>query len=88
VAGAVVVGVRPEHFTVGTVGVQMQVEVVEELGADAYVYGRVVQSDAAAGRPVIVRIDGRDPPTRGAHVYLQPMLDQVHYFGPDGRRLR
>jgi multiple sugar transport system ATP-binding protein len=86
-AGAVVVGVRPEHFTVGSVGVQMQVEVVEELGADAYLYGRILQSGVTAGQLVIVRIGGQDPPTRGAHLYLRPMLDHVHYFGSDGRRL-
>jgi multiple sugar transport system ATP-binding protein len=87
-AEAVVVGIRPEHFTVASVGVQMQVDVVEELGADAYLYGRIVQPGATADQPVIVRIDGRDPPTRGAHLHLQPMLDHVHFFGPDGHRLR
>jgi multiple sugar transport system ATP-binding protein len=86
-AEAVVVGIRPEHFTVASVGVQMQVDVVEELGADAYLYGRIVESGAAAGRPVIARTDGRDPPPRGACLHLRPELDHVHFFGADGRRL-
>ena len=40
-AGEVVVGVRPEHFELGGLGVEMEVDVVEELGADAYLYGRI-----------------------------------------------
>jgi multiple sugar transport system ATP-binding protein len=87
VADTVVVGIRPEHFTIGSSGVQMQVDVVEELGADAYLYGRIVESGAAAGRPVIARTDGRDPPPRGARLHLQPEHDHVHFFGADGRRL-
>jgi multiple sugar transport system ATP-binding protein len=87
VTDTIVVGIRPEHFTIGSVGVQMQVDVVEELGADAYLYGRIVESGAAAGRPVIARTDGRDPPPRGACLHLRPELDHVHFFGADGRRL-
>jgi multiple sugar transport system ATP-binding protein len=87
VTDTVVVGIRPEHFTIGSVGVQMQVDVVEELGADAYLYGRIVEFGDAAGRPVIARTDGHDPPPRGARLHLQPELDHVHFFGADGRRL-
>jgi multiple sugar transport system ATP-binding protein len=87
VAGTVVVGIRPEHFTIGNVGMPMQVDVVEELGADAYLYGRIIESGNAAGQPVIARTDGRDPPPRGARLHLQPELDHVHFFGADGRRL-
>ena len=82
----IVVGVRPEHFELGGIGVQMQVDVVEELGADAYLYGRIVESGDATGQPVITRTDGRDPPSRGARLHLQPQLDHVHFFGVDGRR--
>ncbi|EUA44523.1 ABC transporter family protein [Mycobacterium xenopi 3993] len=45
----VVVGIRPEHFEVGSVGVAMEVDVVEELGADVYLYGRIVGPTAARG---------------------------------------
>ncbi len=86
-ADTVVVGIRPEHFTVGSVGVQMQVDMVEELGADAYLYGRIMASGETAGQAVIARIDGRDPPARGARLHLQPQVDHVHFFGADGRRL-
>src|SRR6201992_748853 len=33
-----VIGIRPEHLDVGGTGVEMQIDVVEELGADAYLY--------------------------------------------------
>ena len=85
-ADTVVVGIRPEHFALGGIGVQMQVDVVEELGADAYLHGRIVESGDATGQPVITRTDGRDPPSRGARLHLQPQLDHVHFFGVDGRR--
>jgi multiple sugar transport system ATP-binding protein len=87
VADTIVVGIRPEHFTIGSVGVRMQIDVVEELGPDAYLYGRIVESGDAAGRPVIARTDGRDPPPRGTRLHLRPELDHVHFFGADGRRL-
>ncbi len=86
-ADTVVVGIRPEHFTIGGEGVRMQVDMVEELGADAYLYGRIVESGHATGYSVIARTDGRDPPPRGAHLHVQPQLDHVHFFGVDGRRL-
>ena len=43
-ASEVVVGVRPEHFELGGLGVEMEVDVVEELGADAYLYGQIADA--------------------------------------------
>src|ERR1700730_435256 len=65
----VVVGIRPEHLEVSGIGIEIEVDVVEELGADAYVYGRIV--DGAT--PVIARTDGLDPPQRGGRVRRQPV---------------
>jgi multiple sugar transport system ATP-binding protein len=86
-AGEIVVGVRPEHFEIGGLGVEMQVEVVEELGADAYLYGRVTRPDNALGQSVVVRADGHNPPLRGTRLRLRPQDDHVHFFNVDGRRL-
>jgi multiple sugar transport system ATP-binding protein len=77
----VVVGIRPEHLDVSGLGFEIEVDVVEELGADAYVYGRIVDSAV----PVIARTDGLDPPQRGGRVRLQPVPDHIHFFGADGR---
>ncbi|OBH64592.1 sugar ABC transporter ATP-binding protein [Mycobacterium intracellulare] len=86
-AGEVVVGVRPEHFEVGGLGVEMEVDVVEELGADAYLYGRITGSGKVIDAPIVARADGRNPPARGSRVRLHPQPGHVHFFGVDGRRL-
>lgn len=85
--GEVVVGIRPEHFELGGPGVEMEIDVVEELGADAYLYGRICRSANMAEHIVTVRADGRDPPQRGSRVRLHPRADHLHYFGTDGGRI-
>jgi multiple sugar transport system ATP-binding protein len=59
--GELVVGIRPEHLDVGASGVEMQIDVVEELGADAYLYGRIALADNTFGHPMVARADGRTP---------------------------
>jgi multiple sugar transport system ATP-binding protein len=80
----VVVGIRPEHLEVSGIGIEIEVDVVEELGADAYVYGRMVDSATT----VIARTDGLDPPQRGSRVRLRPVGDHIHFFGADGLPIR
>ncbi|HZU49351.1 MAG TPA: ATP-binding cassette domain-containing protein, partial [Mycobacterium sp.] len=86
-AGDIVVGVRPEHFELGSVGVEMEVDVVEELGADAYLYGRITGADTTAGQSVIARADGHNPPQRGSRVRLHPQPGHLHFFDTAGRRI-
>jgi multiple sugar transport system ATP-binding protein len=86
-ATEIVVGVRPEHFQVGGLGVEMEVDVVEELGADAYLYGRITGSDKIISQPLVARTDGRDPPAKGSRVLLHPEPGHLHFFGVDGRRI-
>jgi multiple sugar transport system ATP-binding protein len=86
-AGQIVVGIRPEHFEIGTGGVEMQIDVVEELGADAYVYGRVTGPDNTFGQPVVARANGHNPPRRGDRMRLHPQPGHLHFFAVDGRRL-
>ncbi|BCI87953.1 hypothetical protein NIIDMKKI_31590 [Mycobacterium kansasii] len=71
-AAEIVVGIRPEHFEVGTVGVEIEVDVVEELGADAYLYGRISGAGQLAGQSIVARTDGRQPPERGAGCVCTP----------------
>jgi multiple sugar transport system ATP-binding protein len=85
-AAEVIVGIRPEHFEIGS-GADVEVDVVEELGADAYLYGRIVSADGVTADPVIARIDWRDPPQRGARLRLHPQPGRVHFFAADGLRL-
>ena len=86
-ASEVVVGIRPEHFEISTRGVEMQIDVVEELGADAYLYGRVTGPDNTFGQSVVARADGQNPPPRGSRVRLHPQPGHLHFFGVDGGRL-
>ena len=82
-----VIGIRPEHLDVGGTGVEMQIDVVEELGADAYLYGRFAGPDNVFGQPIVVRADGQDPPSRGSRVRLRPQPGHLHFFGVNGDRL-
>ncbi len=86
-AGEVVVGVRPEHFELGGLGVEMEVDVVEELGADAYLYGRITGSGKVIDAPIVARADGRNPPQKGSRVRLHPEPGHLHFFGVDGHRI-
>ncbi|MCG7311354.1 sn-glycerol-3-phosphate ABC transporter ATP-binding protein UgpC [Brachybacterium halotolerans subsp. kimchii] len=76
---SVTVGVRPEDLTLAENGLAVEVDVVEELGADAYVYGRLAGSDENS-KPIIARVDGRKPPMKGETVHFQPKEGHVHLF--------
>lgn len=82
--GSVVVGIRPEHFELGAQGIAMEVDVVEELGSDAFIYGRISGTD----QQIVARADWRNPPVKGARVNLAADPSHVHFFAEnDGRRL-
>jgi len=86
----VTLGVRPEDLAISMdgEGLPVTVEVVEELGADAYIYGSTTET-AGDIKPIIVRVDGRTPPKKGAVVHLSPKKgEHVHLFSPEsGLRL-
>jgi multiple sugar transport system ATP-binding protein len=87
-SSAVTLGVRPEDFKVSSegAGLPVTVEVVEELGADAYIYGVTPSGDAM--HPIIARVDGRRPPMKGETVHLVPEPNHVHLFSQEtGERL-
>jgi multiple sugar transport system ATP-binding protein len=76
----VVIGVRPEHFEIvsGTSGIPIEVTLVEELGADAYIYG----STDVQGTPdnLVVRGAARRDIAKGATVYVGADPDRIHVF--------
>ncbi|WP_278261045.1 sn-glycerol-3-phosphate ABC transporter ATP-binding protein UgpC [Nocardia sp. AG03] len=89
--GSVVLGIRPEHLEVGSGGLRMEVDVVEELGSDAYVYGRAVSQDASGqtGESIVARVDWRNPPAKGEQLELIADPEHVYFFHPEnGSRLR
>ncbi|MBL8692242.1 MAG: sn-glycerol-3-phosphate import ATP-binding protein UgpC [Rhodospirillaceae bacterium] len=79
---AVTVGIRPEHLATGG-GLDVQVELVELLGADTLVHGRL--SD---GKSLVVRLPGNQVPTAGDRLPVQAYDGAWHLFDTEtGKRL-
>lgn len=112
----VTVGVRPEDLVPAEAGRGLAVvaDIVEELGADAYVYGHLGpqsdsqvtplghgpaqdddadapaggSSDAGEESPLVIRVDGRQPPRAESILWVAPNPDRVHLFDArSGERL-
>jgi len=85
----VTVGVRPEDFTVVPAaegGLEVKVNLVEELGSDGYLYGNAVIDGNDS--EIVVRVDGRDHPVAGDVVTIAPHPTRVHAFDAStGERL-
>ena len=83
---SVVVGVRPESLELAGDGIPALVEVVEEVGADAYVFCSAEVSGLET--KLVARAGAKSAPERGARVSLRPMAADAHLFDPaDGSRL-
>jgi multiple sugar transport system ATP-binding protein len=78
-------GIRPENFELGSGndGIGIDVAVVEELGADAFLYGTVTgldEDDKLTAQQITARISSRTPPHRGSTVRLKIDPQHVHVF--------
>jgi multiple sugar transport system ATP-binding protein len=88
-AKSITIGFRPEdlEITSADTGWPVEVDLIEILGADAYVYGHV-GSVGSNSKDVIVRTDGRQPPARGETVRVQAKQAHLHVFdSATGERL-
>jgi sn-glycerol 3-phosphate transport system ATP-binding protein len=74
----VTLGIRPEHLTLGGYGLTLTVDLVEPLGSETLIHGRIVGRDADG---VVVKVAGAVVPADSVTVSVQ--ADQVHVF--DGR---
>src|SRR5215212_1908681 len=87
--GNITVGVRPEAWRLVSPdegGLPIDVTVVEELGADAFVYG----TSDVEGTPstVVVRVSARDTVRKGDVIHVTTDPHQVHVFDTDsGERI-
>ncbi len=86
-SGSVTLGIRPESWRVadpGESGYPVTVAVVEDLGADAYLYATPagVSDQPADGvlRQIVARVEGRHNFQRGQQVLLTADPDRVHLF--------
>ncbi|MGF0118055.1 ABC transporter ATP-binding protein [Promicromonospora sp. Marseille-Q5078] len=94
--GKITVGFRPEALDVVSEGsqgaFQVKVNLVEELGSDAFVYGDLQSSTAdlhsGSSDQVIVRIDPRNVPMKGDTINVTIKPGQAHLFSAaTGNRL-
>ncbi len=91
---SITLGIRPESFTARATdeahsahGLHVEVKLVEELGADAFVYGRL-EGDGPDAKTYVVRFDGRVPPRIGDQLSIDVRTSEEHAFHPEtGERL-
>jgi multiple sugar transport system ATP-binding protein len=79
--GSVIVGFRPEDTDLVSAsegGLPIEVELVEDLGAEANVYGHAQMHDGL--ERFVVRTDRRTMPSMGETVYVKPRVGQHHVF--------
>jgi len=89
--GKVTVGFRPEALELTTendpTGIPVDINLVEELGSDAFVYGTLatganLKKGITAESDVIVRVPPRSIPNKGARIYVNIRQGQEHLFSP------
>ena len=76
----VTIGVRPEDLTISDSGkgLPVDVDVVEELGADGYLYGH---TEIDGNRvDIVARVDGRNHPNPGDSIVVNPTPAHIHAF--------
>ncbi|MDX3235692.1 sn-glycerol-3-phosphate ABC transporter ATP-binding protein UgpC [Streptomyces sp. ME03-5709C] len=93
----VTVGVRPEHFDIvsgddsalskdAPAGLAVTVNVVEELGADGFVYGSA--QVGGEHKDLVIRVNGRQVPEKGSVLHVLPHAGETHVFSTStGERL-
>jgi len=80
----IIVGMRPEHMDMSSQGIEVKVNLVEELGSDAYVHGTI--ADASA-KDITVRIASNSGVKLGDKIFVKPNRVLVFDSDAEGRRL-
>jgi sn-glycerol 3-phosphate transport system ATP-binding protein len=73
--GTVTLGIRPEHLTFGGGDLTLAVDLIEPLGSETLVHGRVVGRDDEA---IVVKVSGAVMPAETITVSVQ--AGQAHIF--------
>jgi multiple sugar transport system ATP-binding protein len=77
----VIIGFRPEATDLVSPsegGLPIVVDLVEDLGSDANVYGHAALEGGS--ERFVVRTDRRNMPTMGETVFIKPQANQIHVF--------
>jgi multiple sugar transport system ATP-binding protein len=81
-----VIGVRPESLELAADGIAAEVQVVEEVGADAFLFCSTELG--GVDTRLVARVTAKRAPARGERVTLRPVADEAHLFDPvSGSRL-
>ncbi len=81
-----VLGVRPESLELAADGIAAEVEVVEDIGADAFVF--CAAEIGGESTKLVARAGAKRAPARGERVLLRPVAEDAHVFDPvDGARI-
>jgi hypothetical protein len=75
-------GIRPEHMHPDPAGYPVEVENIEQLGGESYLY---VRTDT--GVALTAHLSGQTSLTRGARTHLSIRPDFAHVFRKDGNAL-
>ncbi len=87
---AVTLGLRPQHLRVardGEPGFELRVALIEALGTETVVHGRLPEAPTGAAAGVIAILPGQARVGVGDTLRLAPDADHLHRFDADGRRL-
>jgi multiple sugar transport system ATP-binding protein len=83
---SVTLGLRPEALELAADGLAAEVQVVEELGADAWVF--CVADVGGERTKLVARADAKRVPEQGERVKLRPLPGEAHLFRPEtGERI-
>ncbi|MBB3038521.1 ABC transporter ATP-binding protein [Hoyosella altamirensis] len=82
-------GIRPEHVELSdsAAGLPLEVDVVEELGSEAFIFGRSYINGAQ--QQLVARVDWRNPPSKGEVIHVRIDESHAHMFDSagDGARI-
>jgi multiple sugar transport system ATP-binding protein len=93
--GKIIVGFRPENLELADASTDnafpVDVDIVEELGSDAFVYGEPAgagTAEAIRNDNIIARIDPHVAPRKGDSIWLRPKVHAMHFFvSSSGQRI-
>ncbi|MBN9645233.1 ABC transporter ATP-binding protein [Corynebacterium mendelii] len=98
--GKIIIGFRPEALEVvdeqAGVSIPVKIDLVEELGSDAFVYGQLAGVEGAKlgsgaedeASQIIVRVPPRTSPGRGNIIHVRVRPEHQHHFSAStGKRL-